>query len=581
MDAPCLPQHDPNPEQRRTGVATAEKLWPVTYDRFVGLAQSPVVPPSDHPDGAWLAEVAAVLVRIGLNAGAADRSLEALHPESPRHSEVLELIRDARRGGIHAAFGFLESLVQGGEDGEPASRIEDYDALFRHIPLPACAAEVRDDLWFARMRVAGPNPMSIARVDALPTRLVLDEDDVARAMAVYAARGIDTSGGTLAAALADGRAFVTDYAALDGIPGGVWAGRTKHLYAPVTLFLTVGEARTLVPVAIGTGRQTTTPADADRWQNAKSMASVADGNVHQAVVHLGHTHLVLEACVLAARRNLAPSHPIARLLAPHFEGTLYINDAADLKLASPGGGVDAVMGGSIGFSRAAAVQGARTWSFRGTMFDRALRSRGVDDRTTLPDFPYRDDGTLLHGAILRWVEGYLRTWYRSNADVASDLEVRAMFRWLGSPDGGRLSDVPVPVTIVDLVDAVTHIVFTGSAQHAAVNFPQDAIMAYAPAYPLAGYSDGSGEWLPMLPPLALAHYQATLGTLLGSVRHTRLGDYPRGLFHNFAGDPRIDPHLEAFQNDLAAIERTIAQRNLTRPVYPYLLPSLVPQSTNI
>jgi arachidonate 15-lipoxygenase len=39
-----------------------------------------------------------------------------------------------------------------------------------------------------------------------------------------------------------------------------------------------------------------------------------------------------------------------------------------------------------------------------------------------------------------------------------------------------------------LVDAVTLIIFTASAQHAAVNYPQSFIMSYAPAMPLAGYA---------------------------------------------------------------------------------------------
>jgi arachidonate 15-lipoxygenase len=591
MQSPSLPQHDPSPEARRQAVSAGDVQWPVTYDRFTGVAMAPSVPPSDHPSDAWLAEVAGVLVQIGLNAAAVDRRMTAMHPDHPEHTTLIALVRDAARGGIHAALGALENFIQGGDDVGLARTLTDYEALFQRIPLPPSAATLRDDLWFAQMRVAGPNPMMLSRVQRLPEHLVVNEATIARAMASYQARGLDTTGGTLAAAMAEGRLFVADYAALQGAPQGVWGGRTKFLYAPIALFMTVGIARTLVPVAIQPGQlpagEPMTPADGEAWQVAKTMTTVADGNIHQAVVHLGHTHLVLEACTLAARRYLASWHPLARLLGVHTEGTLYINDAADTKLAAPGGGVDAVMGGPISYSRAVTCDAVNTWSFVGSMLERELRARGVDDTLSLPDFPYRDDARLIWAALRRWIEAFVRTWYVTDADVHADIEVQTMFRWLGAPDGGRLRDVRVPATITDLVDAVTHIIFTGSAQHAAVNFPQLPVMAYAPAYPLAGYRAGPvpgaamADWLSMLPPVDLAHYQATLGVLLGSVHHTQLGHYPNHLLHNFVGDPRITEPMEMFKRELDAISALIDQRNRARVPYTFLLPSRIPQSINI
>jgi arachidonate 15-lipoxygenase len=38
-----------------------------------------------------------------------------------------------------------------------------------------------------------------------------------------------------------------------------------------------------------------------------------------------------------------------------------------------------------------------------------------------------------------------------------------------------------------LTDLVTAIIFTASAQHAALNFPQEQLESYAPAVPLAIY----------------------------------------------------------------------------------------------
>ena len=57
------------------------------------------------------------------------------------------------------------------------------------------------------------------------------------------------------------------------------------------------------------------------WDKAKTAVQAADGNYHEAVSHLGQTHLVVEAFVMATENQLS-GHPVAKLLQPHFEGTL-------------------------------------------------------------------------------------------------------------------------------------------------------------------------------------------------------------------------------------------------------------------
>ena len=139
-------------------------------------------------------------------------------------------------------------------------------------------------------------------------------------------------------------------------------------------------------------------------------------------------------------------------------------------------------------------------------------------------------------------------------------------------------------TLDYLVDAATLIIFTASAQHAAVNFPQKDLMSYAPAFPLAGYVSASinGEvseqdYLNLLPPLEQAQQQFNLLTLLGSIYYNQLGEYPKSHFAN----PKVQILLQKFQSRLQQIEITINQRNLHRPTYEYLLPSKIPQSINI
>eukprot|EP00057_Strongylocentrotus_purpuratus_P035323 XP_798592.3 PREDICTED: arachidonate 12-lipoxygenase, 12S-type-like [Strongylocentrotus purpuratus] len=69
----------------------------------------------------------------------------------------------------------------------------------------------------------------------------------------------------------------------------------------------------------------------------------ADSAVHESASHLGFTHVVGEAIVVATHQCLSPSHPVFRLLAPHFLYLIAINNRAIGQLVSPGGYVDKTM----------------------------------------------------------------------------------------------------------------------------------------------------------------------------------------------------------------------------------------------
>jgi arachidonate 15-lipoxygenase len=138
----------------------------------------------------------------------------------------------------------------------------------------------------------------------------------------------------------------------------------------------------------------------------------------------------------------------------------------------------------------------------------------------------------------------------------------------------------------ELVDLITLICFTASAQHAAVNFSQAPLMSYVPAAPPAGYSPLSSltqegfsenDLLNFLPPLDIAKALLDILYLLSSVYYTRLGDYGDDYFT----DPIIQNHLAKFQQELLKIEDEINERNKTRTPYEFLLPSKIPQSINI
>ena len=481
----------------------------------------------------------------------------------------------------------VQIIIQLGTVSGRASSLEDYNQLFQFISLPAISQNFKEDAVFASMRVAGPNPLMIERMKALDPRLPITDEQYQSVMGTQ---------DSLEAALADGRLYLADYSVFDGVLNGSFPVLQKFSYSPLALFAIPPGGQSLRAVAIqcaahpGPDNPIFLPRDGDNWLIAKTIVQIADANFHEAVSHLGQTHLFIEPFVIATHNQLSSVHPLFVLLTPHYEGTLAINNAAQSNLIAPFGFVDKLLSGTIDQSRVLAVKGAQILllNVNTSTLPQTLAQRGVDDPSRLPDYPYRDDALLLWGAINQWVESYVNHYYASDAAVQGDTELQNWVAALVAHDGGRLNNVGVANRIstrAQVIELVTMVLFTASAQHAAVNYPQGTIMSYAPAMPLAGYTpspvtqEGSsvGDYFKLLPPLDSAELQMEILYLLGSVYFKRLGDYG----DNYFKDPVIQNHLAQFKQDLQNIEAEINKRNKTRTPYEFLLPSKIPQSINI
>ncbi|MEO0854285.1 MAG: lipoxygenase family protein, partial [Cyanobacteria bacterium J06648_11] len=375
-----------------------------------------------------------------------------------------------------------------------ATSLSDFEEQFQSIPLPDIASTFQTDEMFAYLRVAGPNPMLLERLKSPSDRLPVTEEQYRAAMA--------DDDDSLSSAISEGRAYWLDYAMLAGAVNGTYGPRPiqqKYLYAPLALFaLPRGHAsnRMLKPVAIKCGQADTFPVLTPQsgkyaWLSAKTVVQVADANYHEAIAHLARTHLTVEPIAISTYRCLDPEHPLYSLLVSHFDGTFAINNAAHRFLMAPKGGVNGVLAATIDCSRSFAVTGVQM-SFNDWMFPHQLAGRGVNDETLLPVYPYRDDGRLIWDAIHAWVASYVRVFYSSDADVLADRDLQNWAAEIVAFDGGRMQDFGDRgdgklLTVSYLIDALTATIFTASAQHAAVNFPQKGIMSYSPAMPLAGY----------------------------------------------------------------------------------------------
>lgn len=642
--APSLPQND-TPAQKiaRAAQLAASRLtyvWDDAVQTLPGVPLAKSVPLDNLPTLQWWGLLIGISLKIVRNAlevklGGVDRGeldsprakYEALQAECdaievstaalvapaaapvPQHESFLgHLVHDleavvaraeydARIAALKAHKARLEELMkvddaQGLGSNLPAS-LDAYRALFDTLPLPGIAWNFEDDGEFAALRVQGPNAMLIAAVgESLPANFPLTD-------AQYAAV---VNGDTLPAALAEGRLFMLDYAVLGALEAGSWGGLAKYAFQPLALFAVPPGGSCLVPVAIQCGQHpeewpifTPSPAAGALWgwEMAKLVVQIADGNYHELVAHLARTHLVIEGVAMATHRHLANVHPIWALLVPHFEGTLFINEAAATSLIASNGPIDHIFAGTIQSTQELAVAARLDFDFTAKMLPHDLAARGVGPGSALTDFPYRDDGLLVWEAIHDWVKGYVGLYYASDADVTGDTELAAWAACVSQE--AKIKGFGPINSVKALVDACTMIIFTASAQHAAVNFPQKDIMAFAPAVTGAGWQSAppaqggqdKAAWLAMMPPMALALEQLNVLELLGSLHYRPLGDY-RSTNEPYApwfADPAVtgpEGPLAQFQARLASIDTQIAARNANRlRPYPYLQPSLIPTSINI
>ncbi|MGF1886355.1 lipoxygenase [Photobacterium profundum] len=605
---PSLPQNDSHRQQEKRQeqlVKTQENyVWDLENPNVGPVPMAKDVPQDANPTLTWTIIVLKTLMPIVENLVSNVKDTAELVDIKKGVNEASDALGSLKLGQqlafISNTTEMLKSLVEiylrlvraEVKEHREDEGLDAYKDLFQKIPLPAVAAIFQQNDCFARYRVAGQNPMLIKGVSSLADNFPVNETDYQKVM------GLDDS---LAEALAESRVFLLDYHELKVLVDNPQTPE-KQVFAPIALFALPKDRKSLIPVAIQSGQNkddsTITYAVQNndnsseywQWQAAMTMVQVADGNYHELFVHLGRTHLVIEAFTIATNRCLAESHPINVLLLPHFEGTLFINNSAAGSLIAAGGPIESIFGGKIKATQNAAGTDRLGLDFYGYMLPNDLATRQVGNRDFLPDYPYRDDATLIWEAIHNWTTAYTSIYYTDDATVTEDYELAAWAESLMTE--GAINGFKPITTREQLSDVLTMIIFTSSAQHAAVNFPQRSLMSFAPAVTGAIWGKDPTNiqtekaWLQNLPPMSQSLEQLSLLQLLGGVYYRQLGEYRSNNFPylDWFEDDRITDQggpLSQFQASLADIEQTINIRNETRQEYSFLLPSKIPPSINI
>jgi arachidonate 15-lipoxygenase len=503
-----------------------------------------------------------------------------LQPLAPRR--LATMVRNNDVGGL---LDYFMPVPGGIKDRDRTSTLQAFRDIFEIIRPPDVVDRSESDEYFAEMMVAGPDPTRLTRLDAVPEKFPITTEHLQSVP--------ELAHETLESALAAGRVYWVDHAPMSALDNGQHPQAPKYMYSPMAAFAVPRDGGPIRPFAIQcgqdpAGREIYTPADGYSWKLAKNCVLVAHNTYHGEVTHLGRTHLISEAVLLAAVRNLASVHPVAVLLRRHFEGTASINKLAVELLIQPGRAVEYLIGSDLKSTYPWIADHRKNFSFTGNYLPAKLERSGTDGAAVLPYYPYRDDGLLVWTAIRRWADAFVDGYYRTDADVREDHELQAWAAEVASPDGGAVRDFGLtPGEIndrTDLAEILTMVIWTAGPQHAAVNFTQLEHLSYLPANPLAGFTEEPrgrdhtlDDWLANLPPLDVAVQQLCLMNFLGSVRSTTLGDYE----DDFKNTPVADG-LRGFRLDLSAAEDEVTQRNRRRPhAYEYLRPSLIPNSTNI
>ncbi|XP_010127534.1 PREDICTED: arachidonate 5-lipoxygenase, partial [Chlamydotis macqueenii] len=447
----------------------------------------------------------------------------------------------------------------------------------------------KEDFMFGYQFLNGCNPVLIRRCTEIPKKLPVTMDMVECSLE----RNL-----TLEEEVKQGNIFIVDYELLDDVDANKTDPCTiQYLAAPICL-LYKNLQNKIVPIAIQLGQKPGPdnpiflPSDATYdWLLAKIWVRSSDFHIHQTVTHLLRTHLVSEVFSIAMFRQLPSVHPLFKLLVPHMRFTIAINTKAREQLICECGLFDKANATGGGGHVQMVQKAMKDLTYSSLCFPEEIKAKGMDSREDIPYYYYRDDGIKVWEAIKNFAEDVIHIYYESDERVCEDVELQAFVKdiYIYGMRGVKSSGFPKQIrTREKLAEYLTVIIFTTSAQHAAVNFGQ--------------YDWCS--WIPNAPPTMRRPPPTEKGTVtieqiveslpdrgrscwhLGAVwalsqfqdSELFLGTYPD---EHFVEKP-VKEAMAKFRKNLDEIVNAIAERNKNKKLpYYYLSPDRIPNSVAV
>ncbi len=469
--------------------------------------------------------------------------------------------------------------------GKPFESFDDY-IFFPHsrFPDPEFRKDFWGDLYFGRQCVAGANPVMLQGVNAqnpLPKNFKVNPE------------GLSISPEEYTQALSGDRLYMVNYESVKPLTEslGEVDGSQKYLTAPIALLMLQDDGN-LKPVAIqldvtqptSSENPIITPPDKQQWKLARSCIQAADGTVHDLITHAVDIHYVMESIIMVSYRQLGMYHPLLALLDPHLQYTLNINvhplyePDKDGTVPSYGKMFPPDNPGLVKFMG----QGMANFKFRERAFPNDLKRRHVENSKL--NYPYRDDGWPLWNTIQEFTREYVDVYYKDDQDVIDDHELQAWAHELtGSREQGMcgLNDFPEQFqTVSEVAETIGQIIFTATAHHSAIHYPQHTYAQFVPNMPLSLYQQPlplpgqdvtDKTLLEFFPRFNMAFQQAMIYYVV-DFKVNRIGEYELKLF-----DESAVAVIENYQQKLNKLSAAHSEKYKdTAMRYPFMDPEHIP-----
>lgn len=418
--------------------------------------------------------------------------------------EIQQKLNVIARAADTVVVKLLKQITRGftsffGRDKKTDPRLKDFGEFYSFFtPKPAVA---KDNEWmsnaeFSFQRLRGVNPVFLKSIasdkinDAFDGKL-----DIKQINQQFNKKGDEWKALNY---------FIVDYRqTLDGLVVEIGSEdyiASKQAIKPQALFAVVDGEFSVICIRLNWVSSSKNPIfyanksddEPNLWLWVKTWFQNGEAQNHEIQSHLMLTHLIAEIFAVTTYRWIPESHVLYQLLTPHYEGTFFINDAArstllpkiirNLMTCGYQGAYYLVNKTFYGSGDPSKPDDATRYHFENSYLKNDLKARGVDNKDSLPYYPFRDMGVPVWDEIQGFVTEVVKTQYPNDESVQQDDLIQQFFKKLG--EEGHVHGIPTINSIASLANALTHIIWTCSAQHSVVNFRQYDYYGFVPNMPM-------------------------------------------------------------------------------------------------